>query len=103
LNLRYVGSQNNYTRPEDISVRSRARDTLARVIAALKKIQEEFKSIIYWVGLGVALVAYAHSNFATSSELKEIKEEVRWHASKDDIKRLERKIDGLTKYLLDRK
>ena len=69
----------------------------------MKKIQDEFKNIVYWIGLGITLIAYAHTNFATSSELKSIKEMVDSHAEKDDIKRLERKIDGLTRYLLEKK
>jgi uncharacterized membrane protein YciS (DUF1049 family) len=64
---------------------------------------EQLKGILYWVGLGCSLVVYAHANFSTKSEVLKIEKAVSKQAEKSDIKRLERKIEELTKYLLERK
>jgi uncharacterized membrane protein YciS (DUF1049 family) len=67
------------------------------------EISGQLKTILYWVGLGCSLVVYAHANFSTKSELTRIERTVSRQAEKEDIKRLERKIDKLTSYLLERK
>jgi len=66
-------------------------------------ISEQLKIILYWVGLGCSLVVYAHANFTTKDELKDLRAQVSRQAEKEDIRRLERKIDKLTNYLLERK
>lgn len=65
-------------------------------------ITEQLKQIVYWIGLGCSLVVYAHANFSTKSELDDIKSKVNMQAEKDDIKRLENKIDRLMIHLLNR-
>jgi hypothetical protein len=66
-------------------------------------ISEQLKIILYWVGLGCSLVVYAHANFSTKDELKDLKIQVSKQAEKSDIERLERKIERLTTFLLERK
>lgn len=65
-------------------------------------ITEQLKQIVYWIGLGCSLIVYAHANFSTKSELDDIKTKVSKQAEREDIKRLENKIDRLTLHLLNR-
>jgi hypothetical protein len=65
-------------------------------------ITEQLKQIVYWIGLGCSLVVYAHANFSTKSELDDIKSKVNKQAEKDDIKRLENKLDRLMIHLLNK-
>ena len=67
------------------------------------KTTDAIKQIIYWVGLGVSLVVYAHANFSTTKQVEKIEQKVEKQATSSDIARLEGKIDSLTLYLLGNK
>lgn len=64
------------------------------------KINEQLKMIIYWVGMGVALVTYANANFATRESLNKVEDRVNGLADKDDISRIENKLDRLIMRLI---
>ena len=69
----------------------------------MKNLDSEIQRIIYWIGLGIALIVYAHANFATSSAVEKIQDKIDDHASKEDIRRLESKIDTIQLYLMENK
>lgn len=64
---------------------------------------DQLKLVISWVGLGASLVMYAHANFTTKEEVNKLETKVEKQASKDDITRIEKKLDTLTEYLLNNK
>jgi hypothetical protein len=39
--------------------------------------RREIKSFLYIMGLGASLVAYAHANFATKSDVAEMRQDIR--------------------------
>jgi hypothetical protein len=59
------------------------------------KINDQLKMIIYWVGMGVALVTYANVNFATRESLNKVEKRVEGLADKHDVNRIESKLDRL--------
>lgn len=63
---------------------------------------ESLKQVIYWVGLGVSLVVYAHANFSTTNQVEKIESRIERQATKEDIARLEAKIDTIQLYLMER-
>lgn len=63
---------------------------------------ESLKQVIYWVGLGVSLVVYAHANFSTTNQVEKIESRIDRQATKEDIARLEAKIDTIQLYLMER-
>lgn len=71
------------------------------------KIREEIKWMIYCVGLGVALISYAHTNFATAKKVNQIEKELKEIqidiAKKHDIQKVEEKIDKLLFRLIGEK
>lgn len=69
----------------------------------MKNFNDQVKFVIYCIGLGVTLIAYAHSNFSTVKQTEKIESKIENQATKQDIARLEGKIDVLTLYLLERK
>lgn len=69
----------------------------------MKNLDQRIKSIIYWIGLGISLVVYAHANFPTTKQVEKLEAKIERQATSDDIARLEGKIDTLTIYLLERK
>jgi hypothetical protein len=76
----------------------------------MKNINDQFKFIIYCIGLGVSLVVYANANFSTSKQtdslgikVEKIESSIEKHPTKDDFKRLEDKVDAITFYLLELK
>lgn len=66
-------------------------------------ISEQLKQIIYWIGLGCSLIVYAHANFSTKSEVVEIKQKINAQANKEDIARVEAKVDSLLLLLVKAK
>jgi cell division protein FtsL len=69
----------------------------------MKSLDQRIKSIIYWIGLGISLVVYAHANFSTTKQVEKLEAKIERQATSSDIARLEGKIDTLTIYLLERK
>lgn len=67
---------------------------------ALKNLDERLKQIIAYVMLGVSLVAYGDSRFANKEQVALNTKKLETTASKEDIHRLEDKIDKLTDHLL---
>jgi hypothetical protein len=67
------------------------------------KTSESVKQIIYWIGLGVSLIVYAHANFSTTKQVEKLESRIERQATSEDIARLEGKIDTLTMYLLEKK
>lgn len=63
------------------------------------KFADELKTVLYYIGIGIALIVYAHANFSTKETQMRLEEEVREInkavAKKDDIKRVEVKVDKL--------
>jgi cell wall assembly regulator SMI1 len=66
-------------------------------------ITEQLKPIIYWVGIGASLIVYAHANFATKERVEENTAKLESVATVKDIDRVEKKLDDLTRYLLENK
>jgi ribosome recycling factor len=64
------------------------------------KLDDRLKQIIAYVALGASLVAYGDSRFASKEQVKENTKKLETTATKDDIHRLENKIDKLTDHLL---
>lgn len=69
----------------------------------MKNLDDKIKTIIYWIGLGISLVVYAHANFPTTNQVNKLEAKIERQATSEDIARLEGKIDALTLYLLERK
>ena len=38
---------------------------------------KELRALIYWMGLGMSLIAYAHTTFATKERVKTMHEDIR--------------------------
>ena len=70
------------------------------------KFREEFKWALYCVGLGVTLIVYAEARFSSSETQKKLEEEVREInkevAKKEDIIRVERKLESIESFLRTR-
>jgi hypothetical protein len=61
---------------------------------------DQLKSIIYWVGLGASLIVYAHANFSTKEAVLKVEKKIEGQASKEDILRLENKVEKIYDHLL---
>jgi len=68
----------------------------------MEKFPEQFKFVIYCMGLGIALIVYAHANFSTVKQVDKLEDKMALTSSKGDIARLEGKIDIILSYLLEK-
>lgn len=55
-----------------------------------EKLKSEIKAFLYYFTLGACLTIYAHQNFSTKEELKDIKE---------DIKTIDKRVYEIHKFL----
>lgn len=61
---------------------------------------EQLKQIIYWIGLGIGLVVYAHANFSTVKQVEKLESRIQEQATNQDIARIENKIDKILFHLI---
>lgn len=64
------------------------------------KLDERLKHIVAYVSLGASLVVYGDVRFASKEQVTINTKKLETTASKDDIKRLEAKIDKIIDHLL---
>lgn len=64
---------------------------------------DKLKQVIAWVGLGASLVVYANANFANKEQVNSNTKKLEGVATKEDVARVEGKVDKLTEYLLNSK
>jgi hypothetical protein len=63
---------------------------------------DQLKQIIYWFGLGVGLVVYAHANFSTVKQVEKLESKIQGQASAQDLARIENKIDRILFHLVEK-
>lgn len=66
----------------------------------MQNFNSRFKFIIYCIGLGVALIVYAHANFSTVKQVDNLERKVEISATSADIVRLENKVDKILFYMI---
>lgn len=64
---------------------------------------DQIKQILYWVGLGISLVMYAHANFSTVKQVEKLESKIQIQATSNDIVRIENKIDRILFHLVESK
>jgi len=64
---------------------------------------DQIKQILYWVGLGISLVMYAHANFSTVKQVEKLESKIQIQATSNDIVRIETKIDRILFHLMESK
>lgn len=64
---------------------------------------DQLKQILYWVGLGISLVVYAHANFSTVKQVEKLESKIQSQATSSDIIRIENKIDRILFHLVESK
>jgi len=64
---------------------------------------DQIKQILYWVGLGISLVMYAHANFSTVKQVEKLESKIQIQATSNDIVRIENKIDRILFHLMESK
>jgi p-aminobenzoyl-glutamate transporter AbgT len=69
----------------------------------MNKFPEQFKFVIYCIGLGVGLIVYAHANFSTVKQADKLELKISSLATSNDVSRVENKVDKILFHLIGKK